>query len=470
MAAQAHFQLQAACLSAAQGIQDECTSILRGTGPSGIPTDLTDCGSALITLLSRQTTQFLYLFSIPTPSPNQKLHALLLKRLDDIQSISYTRFYSYLYCDLPLCWRQLYTDAAILKFAALYLPWHATPVPRSPTVLDTLIRTLDLALILAGAGGHLRGRRWIDSALLLLESILDSPASPSPSTPFPTTEPFTPPVTRPIQPSPNHDILTFTTHLSSPRPPPLLLPDLVSHWPALTTNPWSHPSYLLSRTLSGRRLVPVEIGRSYVDAAWSQQLLPFREFLETYITSPSSSQQPKGYLAQHPLLTHIPSLRRDVAIPDLCYAAAGDDDEDDAEPQLNAWFGPAGTITPLHTDPHENLLVQVVGRKYVRLYPAWTPAEVVRPRGRGEDGVDMGNTSCWDVGVVEGWDAPGPGEGEDEEGGEGGIGHEEGEEEFKKAEYFDCILGPGDTLYIPKGWWHYVRGLSVSFSVSFWFG
>ncbi|CAP70263.1 uncharacterized protein PODANS_3_3460, partial [Podospora anserina S mat+] len=39
---------------------------------------------------------------------------------------------------------------------------------------------------------------------------------------------------------------------------------------------------------------------------------------------------------------------------------------------------------------------------------------------------------------------------------------------FKRLEYVDCILEPGETLYIPVGWWHYVRGLSVSFSVSFW--
>ena len=96
----------------------------------------------------------------------------------------------------------------------------------------------------------------------------------------------------------------------------------------------------------------------------------------------------------------------------------------------------------------------------------------MRPRGTGEDGVDMGNTSHWDVGVVEGWDDAPAAAAADDEGGEGVTEEErrEGEEEFKRAEYFDCILGPGDTLYIPKGWWHYVRGLSVSFSVSFWFG
>ncbi len=34
--------------------------------------------------------------------------------------------------------------------------------------------------------------------------------------------------------------------------------------------------------------------------------------------------------------------------------------------------------------------------------------------------------------------------------------------------FADCLLRPGQLLFIPRGWWHYVRAATISFSVSFW--
>ena len=59
-----------------------------------------------------------------------------------------------------------------------------------------------------------------------------------------------------------------------------------------------------------------------------------------------------GYLAQHSLLDQVPALAADICTPDYCSLGEG------RLHAVNAWLGPAGTVTPLHYDPHHNLLAQ----------------------------------------------------------------------------------------------------------------
>lgn len=211
---------------------------------------------------------------------------------------------------------------------------------------------------------------------------------------------------------------------------PVIISGAMSHWPAM--DKWKDMDYL-KRTV-GNRTVPVEVGQHYLASGWKQELITISQLLERI---QSKEQMPRGltYLAQHPLFDQISQLHGDILVPDYCNASNGQ------LHAVNAWFGPTGTVTPLHHDPPHNLLAQVIGKKYVRLYPASVSEELYpysEPMLSNSSQVDLDNLDSV---------------------------------KFPKAEqlsFMDCILDEGEMLYIPPKWWHYVKSLSISFSVSFW--
>ena len=218
---------------------------------------------------------------------------------------------------------------------------------------------------------------------------------------------------------------------------PCVLEHCMDHWPALAK--WPDLGYL--DHIAGRRLVPVERGRHYLDEAWSETLMPLSQFLREHVKKGDS----QAYLAQHALFDQIPRLRRDVATPDYC--ALGD-----SEVRTNCWIGYC-TKSPLHRDESHNLLAQVVGTKYVRLY-APSESDKLYPV---QDGVHAGVSSR--IADLDAFSREFPRKRRD------------AVKEFplfEDAAYTDLVLMAGEVLYIPPGWWHYVEAFEYSCSVSFW--
>jgi lysine-specific demethylase 8 len=455
------------------------------------------------------------------------------------QLISYTRLKAYPFKDVPECWRRLYCDAALWDAAGKLEACAAFAVADKPAEnptttaereiearrerraqmarpeFDEAVGMLDMALIMSGAPRreqlvHTTMDRLHAFLASAIESLPQTQESPELSTdkdgaPNPPkrrrvgfTQPrsspaaspqrlICPTLKRPIPRVCAPSMQSFQMHLDcSDGPAPLVITDSISHWPALQTRPWSSTAYLLDATLGGRRHVPVEIGSSYTDARWGQRLMRFDEFVARYMDPERTVMaSERGYLAQHDLLTQMPRLRADIGVPEYCYCEPppAEDKADEvthedcaaSEPAINAWFGPAHTVSPLHTDPHHNILAQVVGHKYVRLY---SPAggDALRPMQDREGGIDMSNTSRVDLSqwihIVEGWDgwstADGLDDPEDETENETADELSKKFPDFESSPYYETILAPGDCLYIPRSWWHYVRSLSPSFSVSFW--
>ncbi len=421
---------------------------------------------------------------------------------------AYQKLHDVPYKEVRTCWRRLHTDATLWGVLDL-VESRSERLPADWA--DGVVRLLDMTLILASAPNReglielwfaaledmLSAQETSDEALELFERPakrlrLDNISSGQSW--FPTTALEPPLLRHPVSRINNMSMSSFQMKVASPAThTPLIIENAIQHWPALAERPWCDPSYLLKRTLGGRRLVPIETGRSYTDSGWGQQISTFKDFLSTYMLQSDGLQEQvksadrTGYLAQHDLFAQIPSLRADISIPDFCYSDPAPNLPPNVketpkleDPLLNAWFGPKGTISPLHTDPYHNILAQVVGHKYVRLYaPGQT--KWLYPRSVDENGVDMSNTSQVDLDeAMEAFPEIGIKESDtqDENGdallGKAGLAQMRDEFEsafpgFAAAEYVEGLFGPGDCLYIPPGWWHYVRSLSPSFSVSFWF-
>lgn len=192
---------------------------------------------------------------------------------------------------------------------------------------------------------------------------------------------------------------------------------------------------------------------------------PLRLFLDwmtaSKTTFPSSRPACSVYLAQCQLSSLPTTLQNDLPTPDIVLASGRGDIYD-----TNLWIGRPPTYTPLHRDPNPNLFMQLAGQKVVRLFPPdvgkaifdGVQEKLASSSGRAATssvfrGEEMMQGAEKELLEQEIW------------------GGKHGDEERWFALGFQARLGLGEALFIPKGWWHSIKGVGngATASVNWWF-
>ena len=100
----------------------------------------------------------------------------------------------------------------------------------------------------------------------------------------------------------------------------------------------------------------------------------------------------------------------------------------------NAWLGPYNSVSPLHHDPYFNLLAQVDGHKYVRLYSSDESDRLYPMSGRSFNNSQI-DLTCLNETL-------------------------KSYPNYCKSTYSDAVLEPGDILFIPRWHWHFITALN----------
>jgi hypothetical protein len=210
---------------------------------------------------------------------------------------------------------------------------------------------------------------------------------------------------------------------------PVLVRGLMQHWPALSR--WT-PEYFAARF--GDETIEVTADRES-DPRFEDRFpahrrqTTMRKFVDTITTTTGNDLY---LVAKNRLLDREPfnSLREDAPHPPGFLTTGPRADS----PRI--WIGGDGTITPLHHDASNIFFGQIYGRKLVRLIPPSEIQNLYNDRTCFSD-IDLDRVDYARF------------------------------SRFRRVTVVQVIMQPGEFLLLPIGWWHQVRSLEVSISLSF---
>jgi Cupin-like domain/SCP-2 sterol transfer family len=209
---------------------------------------------------------------------------------------------------------------------------------------------------------------------------------------------------------------------------PVILPNYTAKWPLMQMSREE-----LKGVLGGAQgiVVQQDYVKDKVNLKRGSVPMSYAEFIDR-LNDPSTASGPPPYMANSPIPEALyPFIEFPPYYPRELYQL----------PKL--WLGAGGTYSGLHRDGTDNLYVQVWGRKRFLLASPdewkyfYTWSTDLRGGLEGCD-VDPENPDLDRFPL------------------------------FAQANIIKVDLSPGDMLYLPEGWFHHVRSLSLSLSINFW--
>ena len=204
---------------------------------------------------------------------------------------------------------------------------------------------------------------------------------------------------------------------------PVVLRDFASDWPALKK--WS-PDYFIEKY--GDNEVKVyngsfsKPGKSYMGRATSMR---FGDYLNSIL---NSGKDLRMFL--YNIVSKAPELKNDVFLPSLMKGFS--------KRFLFMFFGPKGAVTQIHYDIDMSHVFHtaIQGRKRFVLFPQSESKKLYRHPFTIRSYVDVDNPDFKKFPLL------------------------------KEAQGFEVTLEPGETLFIPSGFWHHVVYEDAGYAIS----
>jgi hypothetical protein len=215
---------------------------------------------------------------------------------------------------------------------------------------------------------------------------------------------------------------------------PFLVTGLVNRWPLCSLTPQT------LRDRFGHLPVRARVD-DYVNTAFApdraMQDMSMLEYLDLVATDATESAEATGLQGLPPALPPYLGNLELRELNSLCHWPAYFGKM--GPPRF--WLGPSGTVTPLHCDYDDNIFAQLWGSKRVILSPPHHDEFLYPSEANAMLFGSKFNPEAPDF------------------------------EQFplaRQATMIECIVNPGELLYVPAGWYHHVRSLTFSLSANRW--